>query len=282
MFSSLRAREFDVSLSIPSTYPYNIAFLTLNILGAAAFVIVLSLTEMLHRYNIRHHAWRSFCVSWIVFGLSYAVGTCILMSYQGGKNSGRSAMAVCAIQSGLIYAAPVLVANTTLGLIIQLRSIMLVGMNKAQDQLSSRSRILVATIPWIIWTINFFGVLAYALIEPSKLEMNDIGTYCHLKIPTMNTAILVVLMYKRGFRLAGKCDASKTAIRLGIFMLQVTVGIGLALAIVFTESNTIVMDLIIAIQSPIAALIFGLRTLVAKSLSLQRQSILRLLGGVLT
>ncbi|KAF5349251.1 hypothetical protein D9756_009403 [Leucocoprinus leucothites] len=186
-------------------------------------------------------------------------------------------MVICAIQSGLIYAAPVLVANTTLSLIIQLRSIMLIGMGKSQDQLSRALRILIAAIPWVIWTINFFGILAYALIEPSRLEMNDIGTYCHLNTAVIShvmatwlavitsaiviiEAILVVLMYKQGFYLAGKCDASRTAMRVGVFMLQAVVGIGLAIAIIFTKSGTIVLDIIIAIQSPIAALIFGLRT----------------------
>jgi hypothetical protein len=39
----------------------------------------------------------------------------------------------------------------------------------------------------------------------------------------------VILMYKQGFRLAGQCDASRTAMRLGIFMLQAIAMVGYVL-----------------------------------------------------
>jgi hypothetical protein len=58
-------------------------------------------------------------VSWIVFGLSYALGTSVLLSHRSDKVTRKGDMVLCAVQAGLIYAAPLLVANTTLGLIIQ-------------------------------------------------------------------------------------------------------------------------------------------------------------------
>jgi hypothetical protein len=76
---------------------------------------------------------------------------------------------------------------------------------------------------------------------------------------------LIVLLYKRGFRLAGKCDASRTAMRLGIFMLQAIISImcvpfsdpeylpfittgRVILIIVISDPGVANLDLIIAVR----------------------------------
>ncbi len=90
------------------------AFIALHLFGASGFILIMILIELLERENARHPAWWSFCMSWVVFGVSYSV-----LSLAGMQFSPQPNQTLCTIQAGLIYAAPPLVAHTTLALILQ-------------------------------------------------------------------------------------------------------------------------------------------------------------------
>lgn len=92
------------------------AFIALQLLGTGGFILVMLLTELLERENARHPAWWSFCASWVVFGVSYSI-----LFLAGMQFSPHLDQTLCIVQAGLSYAAPLLVAHTTLALIVQVR-----------------------------------------------------------------------------------------------------------------------------------------------------------------
>jgi len=48
--------------------------------------------------------------------------------------------------------------------------------------------------------------------------------------------------------------------RLGVFMVQAVVCIGVAIVFIITNRNSVASDITIALQSPFAAVIFGMRS----------------------
>ncbi|KAF7761862.1 hypothetical protein Agabi119p4_9854 [Agaricus bisporus var. burnettii] len=140
--------------------------------------------------------WRSFCIAYIVFGLSYTIGTLISLGYGHGiEGMDRIAMdeglprAACMIQAGLVYAAPALGGNATLALIIQLRSVILFEMGRIKKPMSLFIRRLIVVVPWVLWLINITVILIFTLKNPSLLEMNKFENY----------SVLVHITFIRGY-----------------------------------------------------------------------------------
>lgn len=77
------------------------AFLALHLTGAVLFLLIILSTVLLPGGK-RHPIFFSFCLSWIVFGLSYSF---LLLCGQQFK---RPTRIVCTIQAALIYSSPLL------------------------------------------------------------------------------------------------------------------------------------------------------------------------------
>ncbi|KAF9445363.1 hypothetical protein P691DRAFT_762572 [Macrolepiota fuliginosa MF-IS2] len=242
------------------------AFVGLQLFGAIGFLFIVLLAEIVDRENVRHPTWRGFCVAWVVFGVSYA-----MLSLAGMQFSQNPNHIFCTIQSALVYAASPLVAHAALALVTQLASVVLHVLQKTNRPLSRTMQILIAVAPWLLWLINVFSILLYAIHKPDLVSMNKNGTYCHLSYPTMSkimaswlsvvataaVGIEIILLYRRGFLLSRQCDVSRSIMRLGIFLVQAIICIGVAIAFIATNHRAIVFDILIAIQPSLAAIIFG-------------------------
>lgn len=248
------------------------AFVILHLFGAVGFTLIIFLSQVVDRENGRLPTWRGFCVSFIVCGLSYT-----LLVPAGMQFSARPNVALCTAQASLIYAAPPLVVNATLMLIIQLRSLILCALHKIDQPISKAIGILITAIPWGLWAINVLGILLYALKNPKLVEMNHHGTYCHLQNPLISKIVsawlsvvcltiigleasLVSIMYRHGFRLSSLGIASRAAIRVGVFLLQAVANMAVAIVFVVTNDRSVYLDILIAIQPTLAAIIFGTKT----------------------
>ncbi|EDR06694.1 uncharacterized protein LACBIDRAFT_328614 [Laccaria bicolor S238N-H82] len=78
-------------------------FIALQLSGPSIFLLILA-TALLCKTRInRHPVWYNFCVSWVIFGVSFS-----LLTLCGEQFKFEPRKRVCFIQAGLVYAAPFL------------------------------------------------------------------------------------------------------------------------------------------------------------------------------
>lgn len=89
-------------------------FIALQLSGPSIFLLILA-TALLCKTRInRHPVWYNFCVSWVVFGVSFS-----LLTLCGEQFKFEPRKRVCFVQAGLVYAAPFLASWCSLGLVVQ-------------------------------------------------------------------------------------------------------------------------------------------------------------------
>ncbi|KAF9479873.1 hypothetical protein BDN70DRAFT_661831 [Pholiota conissans] len=262
------------------------AFLALQLSGAGLFSLIV-LSAWLTKGTKRHPIFYSFCLSWIVFGVSYAL---LLFSGQQFKHPGR---VVCTIQASLIYASPFLEIGTSLGLTIHLFFNVMGALSSTPKKNSHRTFLnVLVTLPWLVWTGIFIGVLMvreicipiiyystrslpqFTIMHESQVVMSPNFTYCVIegsaipKVTAVATTIggtaIIVIEFMIGsvlYRNRAIANVFSQSLGMAIRILIFTVlGIGaLSVGIVFTVTRTrgVQFDLIIAILPPAAALTFG-------------------------
>ncbi|KAF8157154.1 hypothetical protein B0H34DRAFT_489351 [Crassisporium funariophilum] len=256
------------------SYLYDIAlvdtFVTLQIAGAVGFALIV-LSASISSNAKRHPVWFSFCISWIVFGLSYS-----LLVFSGQQyDSPAGGSKVCITQAALVYATPILEAGTSTGLVLHLLLNIISALSRSPKK--KTYPITMATLvclPWVIWTAAFIGVLVFGLSHDHQVVMSPHGTYCIIEdfimpkvtavsVTVVCTAILVVeftiglLLYRNRAIVDIFSQSVTMAIRILIFTL---IGIGAltcGLAFTVTRSRGIQFDVIISALPPSAAIIFG-------------------------
>ncbi|KAF8198472.1 hypothetical protein BJ912DRAFT_26969 [Pholiota molesta] len=244
------------------------AFLALQLSGAALFSLIV-LSACLARGTKRHPIFYSFCISWIVFGISYSL---LLFAGQQFKRPGRI---ICTIQAALIYASPFLEIGTCLGLVTHLFFNVMGALSMSARKNTHRTLMnVLLTLPWLVWTGIFIGVLMFAIMHESQVVMSPNLTYCVIEdsaIPKVTavattiggTAIIVVEVMIGSLLYRNRAIANVFSQSLGMVirvMIFTVLGIGaLSVGIVFTVTRTrgVQFDLIIAILPPAAALTFG-------------------------
>ena len=90
-----------VSCFLERNAAIGVAFFTLQLIGAALFVLIIISASRFCNTK-RHPIFFSFCISWIVFSISYAL---LLLS---GQPFHTPEPTLCTIQAALCYAAPIL------------------------------------------------------------------------------------------------------------------------------------------------------------------------------
>ena len=78
-------------------------FIALQLSGASIFLFILVLALLCRTRINRRPVWYNFCVSWVVFGVSFS-----LLTLCGEQFKIEPRKRVCLVQAGLVYAAPFL------------------------------------------------------------------------------------------------------------------------------------------------------------------------------
>ncbi|KAF8957396.1 hypothetical protein BDZ97DRAFT_1670064 [Flammula alnicola] len=151
-------------------------FLALQLTGAVLFALIV-LSACIFRSAKRHPIFFSFCISWIVFGLAYSL---LLFAGQQYKRPDRI---LCTIQAALIYAVPFLELGASLGLTIHLLLNVLAALSPSAMKKKSYPTFInvLVTLPWVIWTGIFVGVLAVSemrICNVQQVSMSPNHTYC--------------------------------------------------------------------------------------------------------
>ncbi|KAF9561180.1 hypothetical protein CPC08DRAFT_707612 [Agrocybe pediades] len=249
------------------------AFLVLQITGAVAFAIIV-LSACIFRQNAkRHPIWFSFCVSWILFGISYSF---LLFAGQQFKLSPKRIP--CTIQAGLVYAAPYLVMGTTIGLIVHLLLNVLAALSQSPKRFNYRNLLNgLVVFPWTVWVAAIVGLLVFGFSHPDQVGMSPNGTYCVImnsSIPKITSVsatvactiiiaiefVIGTLLYRNRAIVNVFSQSLVMAVRILIFTILGFGALGIGLVFVITRTRGAAFDLVISVLPPAAAFTFGTQT----------------------
>lgn len=152
------------------------AFVSLQIIGSALFVINIFAACFSQKHNPRGAIWYSFSFSWVVFGCSYALLALL------GMETETPPIIPCTVQAAMVYAVPALTGLTTTALMFELLSEINVALSG--DLLSTTvtriQTILLIMFPWMISIAIFLGHLVFGLQHPDFVALSPQGTFCTL------------------------------------------------------------------------------------------------------
>ncbi|RDB27558.1 hypothetical protein Hypma_003850 [Hypsizygus marmoreus] len=248
------------------------AFVALQIIGGSAFVlVVLSAFVAQRRGGSRHPTFFSFCFSWIIFCISYA-----LLSFAGqqvavpGPDHG-----LCVVQAALVYAAPPLAGSATVSLVTHLMLNVLSALSESpMKRRSSMMSVILVLVPWITWVAVLVGVLLFGVHHPDLVGLSPNGTFCALvktSLPKLTSVwatiastvlfsqevIVAVLLYRNRDIISGFGQSIAMAIRIGVFTIMGIAAIAVALVFTVTEKRGVQFDVLLASIPLSAAVIFG-------------------------
>ncbi|CAL1717348.1 unnamed protein product [Somion occarium] len=175
-------------------------FLAFQFIGGIGNIAML-LTAIFSRRVIRHSTWLNFCVTWVIFSISYT-----LLFFAGQQRSSlQTAYPLCLTQASLIYGAPVLVAYASVSLVAQValsaRALILFKIHKP----SPYQTLLLLIVPYILWFSAVIAALVSGVKFPETVSRNfdDGGLYCEITtgIPGRIVAVLVGIALVLAFTL---------------------------------------------------------------------------------
>ncbi|PBK58391.1 hypothetical protein ARMSODRAFT_133932 [Armillaria solidipes] len=239
------------------------AFDALQISGAVGFLLIV-LTTVLSSYVQRHFTWLSFCISWIVSCISYAL---LVLTGNGLKHT--PVFELCVAQAALIYGAPVLTSCTTFSLAFYMYTH--VKASLADASLNGDTFWLVLG-PYLIWLGFIIGVLTSGIMQPSLVckALN----YCDIDspIPSKASALVVAIsavgvvtisvfvavrLYRNRRSLGHDTLYVTAAIRVILFGLVGFLGFVVSAVYIITWDQGPVFDIILALVPNFGVVIFG-------------------------
>ncbi|KAI0337239.1 hypothetical protein BDW22DRAFT_1433464 [Trametopsis cervina] len=167
-------------------------FVTFQLLGGLGNLAMLVTALASKRVN-RHVTWLNFCITWIIYVISYT-----LLLYSGHQFSEEPpAFALCLTQAALVYGAPVLVASSTVSLVVQiwfsLRMVVTWQQPEHRARAPSYWTVLLVAMPYIVWFPVTMAALSLGLADHDSVVRSDSADYCSIAtgVPGHITAGLV-------------------------------------------------------------------------------------------
>ncbi|TFK25326.1 hypothetical protein FA15DRAFT_755855 [Coprinopsis marcescibilis] len=244
------------------------AFVSLNLIGGGGLLIVV-VTALASRTIKRWPSWYSFCVSWIISAISYS-----LLTLAGQQFRSTPSESLCMIQAAAIYSAPTLTASTTLALLVHILLRMCYARSADGSEASKGTKIFLLAVPYVVWLVILIGVILFSSANPTTVEKDPAGTYCHSQDPiwrqmsslvvliVATTAVLVqfalgYLMYKNTEIRLDNAKLFATAIRVISFGSIGFLTLTVALAYSTQSPHQEIFDLILSTFPIMALLTFG-------------------------
>lgn len=234
------------------------AFMTLFFIGGIGNLAML-LTAVFSAKVPRNLTWMNFCVTWIIFSLSYT------LLFIANQLHGEPAFPLCLTQAALIYGAPILPSFAGAALVVEIWLSMWQMLWSDAKSHSSRKwqKILLITVPYAMWLIIIVTVLGSGSAHPETVAFTGTDLYCQIAtgVPGRVVASLVgvalllasvlelsvlIVLYKnwralKGLQRPGKVSNSMIA-RVAIFVCFSILAFSQVFVFLsrqFTVSNTV-------------------------------------------
>jgi len=245
-----------------------VAFLCLQVLGGHLGMLMILSTIFLSRTIVRHPVFVNFCVTWMLYSLSYS-----LLLYTGQILNPSPNFALCVTQSAMIYGAPVMSSMSVLVFVLHLH---LVIKDDVEKTVSSWKRLRLITMlaaPYAVYLLVFTIALFAGNARPERVHRSSL--YCTLDVPSITmlaagisaAGILIALVIEtlsaiaiyrhwRTFRNYKIGISVSTLIRSVIVLLISVVALATCLAFV-ANTTSAVPNFILACLPLSAFLVFG-------------------------
>ncbi|KAJ7024548.1 hypothetical protein C8F04DRAFT_1123816 [Mycena alexandri] len=255
-----------------------VAVMVFNILSAVGFFFLAAilLTALLSSRVKRVSAWYGYILAWMAF----CIPPSLVLGHQTHLDSPPSFQS-CVVDSALMYASRPFAGFATLSLLLQMYL-----------NVSTRLRHGEVRLNWIFFLIAlppgmflfmFLWTLAVGIANPSQVELEPTGFYCHLNnpVPAIVGAALVVLATSsallvegltmlllsrnwRAFRILQRRDEHAVSlsliIRVSVFGILPIIGLGLSFTTYvpnLPKAFFLAYNILLASFPAAAALIFG-------------------------
>ncbi|KAJ7209246.1 hypothetical protein GGX14DRAFT_109669 [Mycena pura] len=225
--------------------PLQAAIMAFNILSATGFILLLVIffTAWLSSNVKRVSTWYMYILAWTVF----CITPFPVIGHQ--THSNPPSFATCVVDSALMYASRPLVAFGTLSLILHLY--FNVSTRLRRDQVRPHIVLCLLVLPPILYLVIFLWTLILGFRNPSEVEVEPGGFYCHIANPLPATidavlvgsaacavlltqALTVILLCRnwRAFRALQRREEYSISlsiiIRVSVFAILPTVGLAMS------------------------------------------------------
>ncbi|KAH6880228.1 hypothetical protein BKA70DRAFT_1447512 [Coprinopsis sp. MPI-PUGE-AT-0042] len=208
----------------------------------------------------RHPIWFNFCLSFIVFSLSYS-----LLAFAPGQQ-GRDG--VCIAQAAMVYAVPFLWVSLAPSASLALVALLLMNILSALSTSVKKRYPMTLTIalagPWILWAAVLTGAVVFIFRDRSVVALSDNGTYCIVtrsplpRLAAISSAVFAVgilileiiiasLLYRHRAIKDVFSQSISMAIRIFIFTAVAVTAAVAGLIFACTDRRGVVFDVMIAI-----------------------------------
>ncbi|KAH6901207.1 hypothetical protein BKA70DRAFT_1388432 [Coprinopsis sp. MPI-PUGE-AT-0042] len=245
-------------------------FITLQLTGCFAFAFMVFSAILFASTVKRHPIWFNFCLSFIVFSLSYS-----LLAFAPGQQGRDGAPeGVCIAQAAMVYAAPFLAPSASLALVALLLMNIVSALSTSVKKRYPMTLTIALAGPWILWAAVLTGAIIFILRDRSVVALSDNGTYCIVtrsplpRLAAISSAVFAVgilvseviiasLLYRHRAIKDVFSQSISMAIRIFIFTAVAVTAAVAGLIFACTDRRGVIFDVMIAIVPSTTAVIFG-------------------------
>lgn len=148
-----------------------VAFMVLQVLGGHVGMSIMLLTIFTSRKIARHSVFINFCMTWVLFSLSYT-----LLLYTGQINNPFPNFTLCLIQSAMIYGSPAMGSISVLMFVLHLYLILRESINKTPPRWPKLRLISMLAAPYVAFLVVFTAVIFSGNKSSSKVHRSTF--YC--------------------------------------------------------------------------------------------------------
>ncbi|KAJ7579199.1 hypothetical protein C8J56DRAFT_965073 [Mycena floridula] len=247
------------------------AFISLQLLGAIGFCVILCTAILFSSKVPRYSTWFSFCVAWILSCVSYS-----LLGFAGLQEDQTPKYSLCLAQAALIYSAPVVTGCATCSLAVQmlLNTRHIISGERDRRPMDRLPQISLIMIPYMIWFAMFAGILATGILYPEQVVRSKTGNYCDLMSPTPAkvSSFIVILatlasitiqgfigrfLYINRHFISGSMHSLTMTFRVMFFTLGGAVAFGISVVYVIASKPGAEFDIVLAAIPVFAVILFG-------------------------
>jgi len=192
------------------------AVLALHLAGGHIGLPILVLIMLFSKRIRRPPSVINFCISWIIFSISYC-----LTIYDGSSVRGTPPFALCLTQAAMIHGAPPMAVIAALALVFQVwhtfRSPWHPSTFPFVERLPNYVRVAAVVLPpylvflgFAIWTV-YLGLKYPEIVIPSPS-----GLYCTVAVHSVGIAVPIFCAAVVGIILLGDCTSIYSLLRHGL------------------------------------------------------------------
>jgi len=155
------------------------AFMTLQVLGGHVGMVLILSTILFSRRIVRHPVFVNFCVTMMLYALSYT-----LLLYTGQIANRLPNFSLCLIQTAMIYGAPAMGGMSVFMFTLHLYLVLRQSVGKMPQSWPKMRLFLMISAPYLAYLLLFIVAIFTGYSRPDKVHRSRF--YCTMNIGAVN------------------------------------------------------------------------------------------------